>query len=1101
MNRLLLQVILLGLFFPLSAQQILKNPAFNSSDAGFGFGDGFNHHVSVAAVQADGKILVGGYFTNYNLTTRNRMIRLNEDGSIDNTFQIGSGFNNPVTVLKVQPDGKILAGGLFESYNGIASNRLIRLNEDGTRDSEFSIGTGFNNSVNTIALQDDGKIIVGGVFTAFNGKDHGRIVRLNADGSLDETFDPGTGFDMTVMSIDLQDDGKIVAAGAFFGFNGTDARYIIRLHTNGARDDEFKIGSGLGWRAFDVKVLANQKILVAGDFTSYNGSGASRIIRLHADGTMDTGFTMGTGFNDVVHTIHELEDGRILAGGNFTTYNGEASSRAVMLAADGGRDASFDVGQGFNNRVETLISLPGSRVLAAGWFTSYNQGLSSRICILDTAGMATDFNFSSGFNGAVSALALQPDGKLLVGGSFTHYFGKPAPRIARLYSDGTMDESFNPGAGFNGSVSTFAIQSDGRILAGGYFTSFDGEDNNYLVRLHPDGTIDKSFDLGTGFSGRIISIYVQPDGKILAGGAFTSFNGTAYGRIIRINKDGSADDSFDTGGGFGGLVNTVTGYGDGRLVVGGSFTTFDGVACSRIIRLNEDGSRDSSFGGTGFGSGWVNTVGLLPDGKIIAAGNFSQYNGQSGVHSIVRINPDGTRDTGFSSPSSFGTVNSLVVQPNGKTIIVGSFSAYRGVSRNGIARLDRSGNADPLFLPGEGFNAEVMALVLNPDGDLIVGGGFVSYDGKGTNRLAKLLNFDVSIIGTDAPEVWCPEDEFEVNYFIKGDFGQTLDFGIELSDGEGSFFSPALMGRVSMQGLGVAKVVVPAGMPPGKNYKIRLSALDPFQDYHTYEDSFAVQGALAGSFEDVFWNTQPFVLEGGYPEGGFYTGQHIIEGKFDPLDALPGEHKVVYHYEFESGCAVTAEAVIRVRRTPQTIHFSMPDTLFLEVNEWELEAYATSQVEVEFALLEGDGTLSGKTLTINRSGYFTVAAIQEGSILIEPAITQERRFYVKLLFEEDTPVEPTDPLRVGGEKLASYALRLYPNPSDRLVMIEAFGSVAHSAMVHFIDLRGNIVLSADMGRVEAGLQLQADVSFLVPGLYLVVVNDGSRLYRTRFVKN
>jgi uncharacterized delta-60 repeat protein len=170
-------------------------------DTGFSIGTGFNNTVNSIAVQGDGKILVGGTFTSYNGTSRNRIGRLNSDGSLDTGFSIGTGFpTNAVNSIAVQgDDGKILVGGSFTSYNGTTRNRIARLNSDGSFDTGFSIGTGFNSAVNSIAVQgDDGKILVGGTFTSYNGGAAGssnRIARLNSDGTLDSGFSIGTGFD------------------------------------------------------------------------------------------------------------------------------------------------------------------------------------------------------------------------------------------------------------------------------------------------------------------------------------------------------------------------------------------------------------------------------------------------------------------------------------------------------------------------------------------------------------------------------------------------------------------------------------------------------------------------------------------------------------------------------------------------------------------------------------------------------------------------------------------------------------------------------------------------------------------------------------------
>src|SRR5690606_36450331 len=152
-----------------------------------------NNSVLSTVIQADGKIIVGGDFTSFNGTIINRIARLNTDGTLDTDFNPGTGFNYGVRSTVIQVDGKIIVGGGFTSFNGTIINRIARLNTDGTLDTDFNPGTGFSSGVYSTALQVDGKIIVGGDFTSFNGVSRGRIARLNTDGTLDTDFNPGTG--------------------------------------------------------------------------------------------------------------------------------------------------------------------------------------------------------------------------------------------------------------------------------------------------------------------------------------------------------------------------------------------------------------------------------------------------------------------------------------------------------------------------------------------------------------------------------------------------------------------------------------------------------------------------------------------------------------------------------------------------------------------------------------------------------------------------------------------------------------------------------------------------------------------------------------------
>ena len=192
---------------------------------------GFNDVVNSIATQSDGKILVGGRFTSYNGTTSNYIIRLNTDGSIDDTFSIGSGFDFYVLSISIQSDGKILVGGSFTSYNGTNSNYIIRLNSDGGYDITFSIGGGFDNGITSIAIQSDGKILVGGSFTYYNGTNSNYIIRLNSDGSFQHSFDDAF-LNSQINSIAIQSDGNVLVGGYFSSYNDN-VNYITKF------DNEF----------------------------------------------------------------------------------------------------------------------------------------------------------------------------------------------------------------------------------------------------------------------------------------------------------------------------------------------------------------------------------------------------------------------------------------------------------------------------------------------------------------------------------------------------------------------------------------------------------------------------------------------------------------------------------------------------------------------------------------------------------------------------------------------------------------------------------------------------------------------------------------------
>jgi uncharacterized delta-60 repeat protein len=296
---------------------------------------GANGTVNDIVVQPDGKILIAGGFTTYNSTPRKYIARLNSDGSLDTSFDSSTGANSDVNVVAVQSDGKILIGGGFTAYNSTTRNYVARLNSNGSLDTNFNPSTGANNIVWDLAVQPaDNKVVIVGRFTSYNNTTRSKIARLNTDGSLDTTFDPGLGVNanLDIYRVTLQPDGKVLIGGDFLTFNGTTRIRIARLNSAGSLDTSFDPGTTSANNGVrPILVQPDGKILTAGDFTTFSGASRNHLTRLNSDGTLDTSFDVGTGANDFVGAIALQPDGRILIGGRFSTYNGTTANRLARL--------------------------------------------------------------------------------------------------------------------------------------------------------------------------------------------------------------------------------------------------------------------------------------------------------------------------------------------------------------------------------------------------------------------------------------------------------------------------------------------------------------------------------------------------------------------------------------------------------------------------------------------------------------------------------------------------------------------------------------------------------------------------------------------------
>ena len=277
----------------------------------------------------------------------------------------------------------------------------------------------------------------------------------------------------------------------------------------------------------------------------------------------------------------------------------------------------------------------------------------NRIARLNTNGVLdTSFDPGTGANDAVSSIALQPDGKVIVGGYFTTVNDTNRSYIARLNANGGLDESFDPGLGADDFVESVALQPDGKALIGGWFTSVNAQTRKRIARLNSDGSVDISFDPGDGIGPddifpRVYSVTLQDDGKVLVGGKFTMVNSTNRNRIARLNGDGSLDTSFDPGTGANSTVFPVVLQPDDKVLIGGFFTTVNGVARPRLARLVGDARLRIQRGGTGVVVSWSNTGFSLQSAPFFT-GTFTNVTGATSPYTnpatapqqYFRLKPD-----------------------------------------------------------------------------------------------------------------------------------------------------------------------------------------------------------------------------------------------------------------------------------------------------------------------------------------------------------------------------------------------------------------------------------------------------------------------------
>jgi len=706
-------------------------------------GTGFQGEVFALALQPDRKVIVGGSFNSYNGIIRMGLLRIDSAGQHDSSFNTGAGLNGFVHALNIQADGKVLVVGNFNTFDGNPRNRIVRLLPNGSIDPTFQPGTGADDVIRTVVRQPDGKFLIGGNFTHYNGISRQRIARIYADGSLDTTFNPGLGPNQAVSQLALQSDGKILMVGGFSNYNSRPQGCVARLHTNGALDTTFNSGITGAVTVSTVLIQPDGKVLIGGSFSLYGGVLRTGVARLHTDGSLDLSFDSGIGASNDIAAMVLQADGKLIIGGSIYTINMVNWGRIVRLNTNGSVDTTFNSRMGFTGYWVSCLALQSdNKLLAGGYFETYNQVPRRNIARLTTDGLL-DIHFNPGTGASssgilsdpqVHSVALDANNKILVGGYFNGFNNQPTRNLVQLNADGSTDTSFRTGTGASSAVNCIAVQPDGKVLIAGYFTNYNGVARNRIARLNADGSLDITFNPGSAANGTIRAMVLQPDGKIIIAGNFTSYAGNPSNKLARINPDGTFDVGFAVGSGANGEIFMLALQPDGKVLIGGFFTIFNSNSRSRIARLNANGSLDNSFVVGSGTNGAVRAAVVRPNGKIIIGGEFTQYKDVP-CSGMVHLNVNGSLDTSINNMNgASGVVRSLLLQPNGM-VVVGDL-----VNSRRVFRILENGNLDTIFANGIGADGMIETMAFQSDGKLIIGGSFSTYNNLFRSRIARIFS-------------------------------------------------------------------------------------------------------------------------------------------------------------------------------------------------------------------------------------------------------------------------------------------------------------------------------------------------------------------------
>lgn len=574
-----------------------------SNDPGFATNLLQGYRVEVSKVLSDGKILIGGSFRTQFGTNENKVYRLLSNGRVDSTFSLSARANGGFRTLTTLANGKILLSGSFTSYNGVAANNIVRLNADGTNDISFAISGSFNESINSITELTDGSLLVGGYFTAYNGNPVSGLLKFDANGNLIPGYNMILKSHINNLTSCINDvlelpNGKIVIGGRFNAVNGVKANNIAILNPDGSTDLEFNQFQTITPRISKVIKDGNSgNWIVAGAFDTFNNHKTFGIARLFPNGSVDTTFKYESNHISSIYSFDFIRS--LVVDGNGNIYF-SAQGIGILyshLIPDNYRYSAALRSNGsiIDNSFFTVNERNTNVPFANSILVSANNSLllaSDGVGLYSHSNNLRNPNYATGFttNGVIAVAQGDYNNKLMLGGNFTEAGGAPNNGIVRLLPNGQRDNTFSSASGANGTVNLIFPLSNGEYIVGGNFDFYAGVQRRGLAKLSNTGALDAAYNVNAGFQ---------------------------------------------TPGAFAANLNTCVLLLNNQLIVAGDFTMFNGNAVNRIACLDENGNVLPDFQANG-ADNKINSIAQNNDGDILVGGDFTTFN-NAGANYLVKL--------------------------------------------------------------------------------------------------------------------------------------------------------------------------------------------------------------------------------------------------------------------------------------------------------------------------------------------------------------------------------------------------------------------------------------------------------------------------------
>lgn len=677
-------------------------------------------YLTAITEDVNGNYLIGNRVDHVDNIRTGNLVKIKNSGKLNETFNKVF-VNDHILKVMTLPNGKILIGGGFNKVNGANSAHIVRLNSDGSIDPSFSAWTGMESYyyIGDFDIQSDGKIIMGGDFNNYDNTGYNDIVRLNEDGTIDNTFKKNQIDIPYVARLTIDSDDNI------YSTNGAD---ISKLKFDGSFDSNFNTSGTTGY-FYQLKVVTGGKLLVAGQFSSFGGVDIENIARLNLDGTTDLTFA-GSDFtpNTVIYGMDVFLNGRIvITGSNLGSIN-NIQTNVAILDSNGAFFKSLAPASFYGERV--FVDKNQNTVLL-GQFENSSKRYTARFkedYTLDET-FAPVLSQSTG----IRSMTVQSDRKVLLAGAFSGINSIKKKSIYRINTDGSLDDTFSAPDSPVQDIYCLAVQSDQKILVGGY----------NLIRLLPTGAIDNGFLSGFSASqGTLITDVKLESSAIYVAGSFFGYPSFESQGIIKLKEDGTVNNTFKSLLPTNSSVTRFDFQHDGKIIVVGYFPISSGI--KNILRLNTDGSIDNTFEQAVIDFNGIWSIKIDPTDRIYFGGGFFKVNGEN-FSKVARLKKDGALDFGF-FPSPFFNYNSAVYSIeilSENEILMGSnyyINSYE--SGKSLALYDQSGQL--LSRPYVTLNSNSSIEASFFDGlNLYLAGRLLNQDGTQVAPLASTSIFPV----------------------------------------------------------------------------------------------------------------------------------------------------------------------------------------------------------------------------------------------------------------------------------------------------------------------------------------------------------------------